>query len=119
MLSIADILMEIREEEYDIKSLAKKFNLTTEHLDEILKCLCEYNIVEYDRQTGKVRTPRWLSEIEMKIEEANPIVGTIIVPKNQKVRLQEITVENFTDIDLELNVRFGPKVKEISICRII
>jgi len=118
MLSIADILMEIREE-YDVKSLAKRLNLAKEHLEEILKCLSEYNIVEYDRQTGKVRTPRWLSEIETKIEEANPIVGTIIVPRNQRVRLQEITVENFTDIDLELNVRLGPKAKEISICRVI
>lgn len=117
MLSIADILMEIKEEECDIKSLAEKFNLTIERLEEILKCLSEYNIVEYEQQTGKVRAPIWLSEIEVKMEEVNPVVGTMIIPKNQKVRLQEITIENFTDMDLELNIRLGPKLKEIAICK--
>ncbi|MBS7635393.1 hypothetical protein KEJ34_07950 [Candidatus Bathyarchaeota archaeon] len=117
MLSIVDILMEIREE-CDIKSLAEKFNLKMERLEEILRCLSEYNIVEYERQTGKVRTSKWLSEIEVKIEEVNPVVGAMIIPRNQKVRLQEITIENFTDMDLELNVRFGPKLKEIAICKL-
>lgn len=118
MLSIADILLEINEEGCNVKSLAKRFNLPIEHLEEILKCLSEYNIVEYEQQTGRVRAPRWLSEIELKIEGVNPIVGAIIIPKNQKVRLQEITIENFTDMDLELNIRLGPKLKEIAICKI-
>lgn len=117
MLSIADILMEIKDE-CNIKSLAEKFNLKMEHLEEILKCLSEYNIVEYEQQTGTVRAPRWLSEIEVKIEEVNPVVGAMIIPKNQKVSLQEITIENFTDMDLEINIRLGPKLKEIAICRI-
>lgn len=92
-----------------------------EHFEEILKCLSEYNIVEYEQQTGTVRAPRWLSEIEVKIEEVNPVnpvVVAMIIPKNQKVSLQEITIENFTDMDLEIYIRLGPKLKEIAICRI-
>jgi hypothetical protein len=44
--------------------------------------------------------------------------STIIIPKNQKIRIEEISIENYTDTDLEINMRLTGKRKEIAICKI-
>jgi len=119
MLSTTDILSIIEEEEtYSLKQLAKKLELTKEQLEKILKDLSEHNLVEFNQQTGKVKLSPWLVDINREIENIKPATGTIIIPKNQEIKLQDIIIGNFTDTDLELNVRLKTKLKEIAICKI-
>ncbi|MEM2506759.1 MAG: hypothetical protein QXF61_06955 [Nitrososphaeria archaeon] len=120
MLSIIDILATIREEEtYNIKQLAKRLEIPTEQLEKIIKDLREHNLVEYDDQTGQVKLPLWLVNIEREFENIKPATGNIILPKNQKIKIQDVVIGNFTDKDLELSLRLKLKLKEIAICNLI
>jgi len=117
MLTTADLLAIIKEEEtYNIKQLAKKLEIPTEQLEKIIKNLREHDLVEYDEQTGEVKLPSWLVNIEKEVENIKPAIGNIILPKNQEITIQDVVIGNFTDKDLELNVRLKMKLKEIAIC---
>jgi predicted transcriptional regulator len=119
MPSTTDILTTIEEEEnFNIMQLAKTLEMSQGKLEKIMKALSECNLVEYDRQSGSVTLSPWLVDISSEIENVKPTTGTIILPKNQQVRLQDVTIGNFTDTDLELNIKLKPKQKEIAICKI-
>jgi hypothetical protein len=118
MPTTADILTIIEEETYNIKQLAKKLEIPTTQLEKIIKDLKEHNLVEYDEQTGQVKLPSWLVTIEREVENIKPATGNIILPKNQEITIQDVVIGNFTDKDLELNVRLKMKMKEIAICNI-
>lgn len=117
MPSVIDILALIEEEEaYKIKQLAEKLEIPLEQLEKIIKDLSEQNLLEYNQQRQEVNLPSWLLNIEKKIENMKAPVGTIILPKNQELKIQDITVGNFTKNDLELRIRLKAKMKEIAIC---
>lgn len=116
MLSTTDVLSVIEEEEtYNIKQLAKKLEIQVLQLEKILKDLSEHNLVQYNPQTGKVTLSTWLINLNRKAENIKPATGTLILPKNQQIKIQEITIGNFTKKDLELNIRLKAKRKEIAI----
>ena len=119
MLSTTDILSIIEEEKiYDIKRLAEQLEMPVVQLEKILKDLGKHNLVEYSQQTGKVKISPWLINIDEEIEYLKPTTGTIILPKNQEIKFQDVTIGNFTNEDLELNVKLKAKQKEIAICEI-
>jgi transcription initiation factor IIE alpha subunit len=117
MLSAIDILAIIKgEEAYPIKQLAEKLEITTQQLKKIIKDLSEHNIVEYNEQTEQVKLPLWLVNIERQAESIKAATGTIILPKNQEIKIQDFTIGNFTEKDIELNIRLKANLKEIAIC---
>ena len=119
MLSTIDILSIIEEQEiYDAKYLAKKLGIPLEQMKEILMNMDKHTLIEYDPRTGKVTLPTWLINIEKKMEKIKPTTGEIILPKYQEIKIQDITIGNFTKNDLELKLRFKAKQKEIAICDI-
>ena len=119
MSNTIDILSAIEEQETrDVKQLAKMLELPLERLRQIVTNLCEHNLIEYNPRTGKVTLPAWFMKINREIETAKPAVGEILLPKYQEMKLQDITVGNYTKNDLELRIRFKGKQKEIAICDI-
>ena len=117
MLTTADLLTLIKEEETcNVKKLAKKLEIPTAQLEKIINDLREHNLVEYDEQTGEVKLPSWLVNIDKKAENIKPTTATIILPKNQQITIQDVVIGNFTDKDLELNIRLKMNLKEIAIC---
>lgn len=119
MLSTTDILSVIEEEEtYNIKQLAKKLETQVEQLEKILNELSDHNLVQYNQQTGKVTLSTWLMNLNREAENIKPATGTVILPKNQEIKIQDITIGNFTEKDLELNIRLKAKKKEIAISEI-
>jgi len=117
MLTIADLLALIKEEETcNVKKLARKLEIPTAQLEKIINDLREHNLVEYDEQTGEVKLPSWLVNIDKEAENIKPTTGTIILPKNQQITIQDVVIGNFTDKDLELNIRLKMNLKEIAIC---
>lgn len=117
MLNTIDILSIIEEQEtYDLKHLAKKLQIPLEQLKEILTNMRKHTLIEYDPRTGRVTLPTWLINIEKKMEKIKPATGEIILPKYQEIKIQDITIGNFTKNDLELKLRFKAKLKEIAIC---
>jgi predicted ArsR family transcriptional regulator len=103
---------------YTIKQLAKKLEIHPTQLKEILAMLSQHNLVEYSVKTGKVALPKWLVNIDKKIETVKPATGEIILPKYQEVQIQDVLIGNYTGNDLELKVRLKTKVKEIAICNV-
>ncbi len=119
MLSAAEILSAVEEEgRYKLETLAKKLQIPPKQLERILQDLSRHNLLEYDQKCGEVKLASWLAEINREMENLKPAVGTIILPKNQKINLQDIVIGNFTEQDLELNVRLNAKIKEIAISKI-
>jgi hypothetical protein len=76
------------------------------------------SVVEYNGHTGKVRLSRWIARLGKELENIRPAAGTIILPRNQEIELQNIAVGNFTNTDLELIVRLRTNRKEIAICTV-
>jgi hypothetical protein len=117
MLSTIDILSSVEEQKtVDIKQLAKKLEIPLSSLKEILIDLALYKLVEYNEKTGKINLPNWLTKIDKEIEKLKPAIGAIILPRYQEIKIQDITIGNFTKNDLELKVRLKARLKEIAIC---
>jgi hypothetical protein len=117
MQSAADILTAIEEQKtHNIRQLAKNLKMQPKQLEEIIRDLSGHNLVEYNPRTGQVALPIWLVNINKEIENVRPATGDIILPKNQEINIQDVTLGNFTKNDLELKIRLKPKRKEIAIC---
>lgn len=120
MLTTVDLLTIIEEQKsVDIQKLAKKLEISQKSLHEVLIDLCQHNIVEYNPKTGKVTLPKWLLNINQKIENEKAATGEIILPKYKEIRIQDVLIGNYTGNDLELKVRLKATVKEIAICSIV
>jgi hypothetical protein len=117
MPSTVDILSLIEEQKtVDIQQLAKKLEMPLGSLREILTDLSKYKLVEYNEKTSKIKLPNWLTKLDRQIEKAKPAAGAIILPRYQEVKIQDITIGNFTKSDLELKIRLKARLKEIAIC---
>src|SRR3989304_8792672 len=117
MLSTIDILSLLEEQKtVDIKQLANKLEIPLSNLIEILIGLARYKLIEYDERTGKINLPNWLTKIDKEIEKLKPATGAIILPRYQEIKIQDITIGNFTKNEVELKVRLKARLKEIAIC---
>jgi hypothetical protein len=117
MPTTVDILSLIEEQKtVDIHQLAQKLEMPLGSLREILTDLAKYKLVEYNEKTAKIKLPDWLTKIDKQIERSKPAAGAIILPRYQEIKIQDITIGNFTKNDLELKVRLKASLKEIAIC---
>jgi hypothetical protein len=112
----AEVLCAIEEEEtVDARELAKKLDIPLDRLEKILTGMMKKSVVEYDRQSGKIRLSSWIANLGKELENMKPATGTIILPKNQEIKLQDMLIGNFTNTDLELLVRLRTNRKEIAL----
>jgi len=119
MLTVAEILALIEEQKTkNLRQLARETDIPKEQLHLILKDLCQYNLVEYDVETGSVKVSKWLQNLNQKIEKSKPPTGQIILPKLGEIKLQDIIIGNYTSRDLELKIRLKARQKEIAICEL-
>ena len=96
MLSTIDRLSLIEEEKaIDIKQLVEKLEILINKLKEILIDLAQYKLIEYNEKTGKIKLPDWLTKMDKEIEELEPVTGTVILPRYQEIKIQDITIGNF------------------------
>jgi hypothetical protein len=117
MPSTIDILSLIEEQKTtNITQLSKQLEIPPETLTQILLNLARYQLIECNEETGKINLPLWLTKLDHDIEKTKPATGTIILPRYQEVKIQDVAIGNFTKNDLELNVRLKAKLKEIVIC---
>lgn len=117
MPTTVDLLTLIEEQKsLNIKRLAKNLEISEKRLHEILADLHRRNLIKYDQKTGKVTLPKWLMNINRKIERETPTVGEIILPRYKEIQVQDALIGNYTEKDLELKIRLKAKHKEIAIC---
>lgn len=117
MPTTMDILATIEEQRnLDIKKLAERLEMQLEPVEEIMEDLKRHNLVEYEAETGKISLPEWITEINKEIEKIRPASATVILPKDQEIKIDDVTIGNYTEKDLELRVRLKADSKEIAIC---
>jgi predicted transcriptional regulator len=119
MLTTADLLTIIQEQKNpNINQIAKKLEIPQDYLHEILTTLHRHNLIEYDSKTGKITMPKWLTNINKRIETTKPTTGEIILPRYQEIQIQDITIGNYTKEPLAFKIWIKAKRKEIAICNI-
>ena len=106
-----------------LKDIARKTRVPIEDLRDYCTTLSEHEVVEYDAESGKVRIGRELMKMIATLKAYDRVgkkwprkgVGTVIVPPLKRFRMQGISMQNMTDLDLKIEFTFKMKPIEIVI----
>ena len=102
-----------------IKDLAKELNLPLEKVVQIITCLAKAKLIDYNEKTKEVKLQKWIKNLPaLKCNKnSKRSIGTLILPRNGgSAEIQEITIHNNSNLDLELDFLIeNGKIKEISI----
>jgi hypothetical protein len=103
-----------------LKDVAESLKASVKEVTDKVNTLSESGILVYDEKTNKVKLSPWLLEIEEKAEAAGKksAVGSIILPPEGQVSIQNIVFSNFLDKPVELGIRADAKLREISISKV-
>jgi len=107
---------------HSLIQLSKKLSLPTEQLVKISETLSEQGLIQYREEDRWVRiNPEWNPILSEANEEAEhkPTVGTVIIPSQESVTIQNVRITNVTGKEVELWVRVCKKLMEIAISETI
>ena len=126
MSKLDDFLDFIKDGEWhSLTQLSKKLLLPTEQLAKISETLSEQGLIQYQEEARLVRiNPEWSTvlseaneeEAEHKVEH-KPTVGTVIIPSQESVTIQNVRITNVTEKEVELWIRVCKKLTEIAISK--
>jgi hypothetical protein len=102
-----------------LKEVAENVKASVEDVTDRVNTLSETGILVYDEKTDKVKLSPWLLELEETAETTGKksTVGSIILPPEGQVSIQNIVISNFLDKPVELGIRTDTKLREISISK--
>jgi len=117
-----DFLSLIKDGEWhSLTQLSKKLLLPTEQLAKISETLSEQGLIQYREEARLVRiNPEWssvLSEADEEEAEHKPTVGTVIIPSQESVTIQNVRITNVTEKEVELWIKVCKKLTEIAISK--
>lgn len=108
---------------HSLKEIAEQTAVPIDKLASYCQNISKHQLVEYDVKTGKVRLGNQLKNMIMKLkpdEEAEWQrlgAGTIIIPPQKIFQIQQVTIQNTTEQDLEFEFTFNKKLREIVISK--
>ena len=104
---------------HSLEEIAEKTETTPEKLEELLETLSEYQLIRYDKElkAAKLNLTWKKLEVEEKFKEEKEkmALGTIIIPKEHTIIVQNTRISNLTKEELELEIKMDKKIKEIAI----
>jgi hypothetical protein len=102
-----------------LKDVAENLKASVEDITDEVTTLSESGVLVYDEKANRVKLSQWLMELEEKAEAAGKksAVGSIILPPEGQVSIQNIVISNFLDKPIELGIRTDTKLREISISK--
>jgi hypothetical protein len=108
---------------HKLSELAKQTGCPLKKLGSYSQTLAKHGILEYDPATSTVRLSQELINLitQLRAEENAPTrweklgVATIIVPPEKGFQIQKVTIHNLTKQDLQFELKFNTKLKEIAI----
>jgi hypothetical protein len=108
---------------HKLSELAKQTGQSLNKLESYSQALTKHDILEYDPATSNVRLGQELFNliIQLRAEESTTPhwekngVATIIVPPEKSFQIQKVTMHNLTKKDLQFELKFNTKLKEIAI----
>jgi hypothetical protein len=104
---------------HQLKDVAESLKASVEDVTDEVNTLSETGVLVYDEKSNKVKLSQWLIELEEKAKAAEKkcAVGSIILPPEGQVSIQNIVISNFLDKPLELGIRTDTRLREISISK--
>ena len=106
---------------HSFTQLSQNLSLPRNQLAEISTSLHQKGLIKYEERVQWVKiNPEWeflFSEEEEKVDHKLP-VGTIILPPQQGVRIQNVRITNVTSLDVELWIKVCNELMELAISRI-
>lgn len=107
---------------HSLDELSRELSLQVDQLVEVSESLAEKGLVKYDESRRWVKmVPGWesfLSEGEEKAEDHKPAVGTVILPPQESVRIQDTRITNATSLDVELWIKVCKKLTKLAISKV-
>jgi hypothetical protein len=108
---------------HKLSDLSKQTDQPLKKLESYSQELTKHGIIEYDPATSTVRLGQELFNliIQRRAEEnattwwEKPGVATIIVPSEKGFQIQKVTIHNLTKQDLQFELKFNNRLKEIAI----
>ena len=104
---------------HSLEEIAEKTEATPEKLEELLETLSEYQLIRYDKElkAAKLNLTWKKLEVEEKFKEEKEkmALGTIIIPREHTIIVQNTRISNLTKEELELEIKMDKKIKEIAI----
>lgn len=108
---------------HSLTGLAEALGTTLDELTEVCEAASKADLIEYDVKAGKVRICQKLLGLMKSLEEEAEAewdmlaTGTVIVPAKKSFKIQDLSIQNETDYDLEIEMRFDEKLREIVILK--
>lgn len=108
---------------HSLDELSRELSLQVDQLVEVSESLAEKGLVKYDERRRWVKMiPGWecfLSEgDEEEKTDHKPAVGTVILPPQESVRIQDTHITNATSLDVELWIKVCKKLTKLAIGKV-
>lgn len=110
---------------HNLKDIAKELGVPPEELTRSIETIAKHKIIEYDATANAIRLgpepTNWI--LQLKTQEETEATwkkqgaATIIIPPKKGFQIQGTTIHNTTDQDLQLELKFNKKLKEIVITK--
>lgn len=102
---------------HSISKIAKNTGLLVKEAKDIAKELGESGILDYNQNSEEVKLSSWVKKLPPKvtIKRNRVLAAFVIMPPKSTVHIQDATITNSTDIDLELSIRINGNLKEMAI----
>jgi len=108
---------------HSLTQLSKELSLPNEQLAKISEILSEEGLIQYREEAGLIKVDLESSSIlsendpEEKVEH-KPTVGTLIIPSQESVTIQNVQITNVTEKEVELWIKVRKEFTEIAIGKI-
>ena len=108
---------------HTFSELGQKTGQTLEELLSYCETLTKYGILEHDPTTNTVRLSQEPKKLIIQLREEEkadpnwekPGAATIIIPPEKSFQIQKVTIHNMTKQDLQFELKFNKKLKEVAI----
>ncbi len=109
------------------EEVANALQISQEKAQKITKFLAEADLVAYNPETKRIKLKQNWKTLIINQKETAPAeqvrlettaVGTIIIPPQKTIIIQDTHIANLTDVPLELEIRVDKKISEIAINKI-
>lgn len=93
------------EEWHSLTQIAQDLKWPIKRLVEVAKYLAQGQFIHYDEQTGKVKLQPWVKKFPRGewIKPGKRSTGTVIIPLDGSVTLQETVIYNSLQAEVEVN----------------
>jgi hypothetical protein len=93
------------EEWHSLTQIAKDLKWPIKRLVEVAKYLAQGQFIHYDEQAGKVKLQPWVKKFPRGewIKPGKRSTGTVIIPLDGSVTLQETVIYNGLEAEVEVN----------------